>query len=150
MTAADRTAAGGASAASADAEHAAYDELCLYTLAHGDATFIHQHVVDAFMVQHADESTKPIGLIFGLLGLYLKVERGCTGRQVQQMHMLLARRKREWPRVTLPQERGALTVLDVMQAPPGPERDRAIDAWCAAVWAPWQGSRDVLAGLLEG
>ena len=130
-------------------ERAAYDELCLYTMARGDATFIHQHVVDAFIVQHADASTKPIGLTFGLLGLYLKLERGCTGRQVQLMHMALARRKREWPRFVLPNERGAMTAIDVMRTPPGSERDRAIDAWCAAVWAPWQGSRDVLAKLLE-
>lgn len=147
MTAAERTAAGGPSAI--DPERAAYDELCLYTLARGDAAFIHQHVVDAFIVQHADASTKPIGLTFGLLGLYLRVERGSTGRQVQLMHMALARRKHEWPRFALPKERGVMTAIDVMKAPPGPERDRAIDAWCAAVWAPWQESRVALAKLLE-
>jgi len=35
------------------AEQAARDELSAYTLTHGDADFIHQHVVDAFAAQHA-------------------------------------------------------------------------------------------------
>ena len=38
----------------------AFDELCAYTLQRGDAAFIHQHVVDAFAAQQADENTKPI------------------------------------------------------------------------------------------
>ena len=50
----------------------AYDELSAYTLMRGDATFMHQHVVDAFAVQYSDEQTKPIKLTFGLVGLYLK------------------------------------------------------------------------------
>ena len=41
-------------------DQAAYEELCYYTLAHGDPAFIHQHVVDAFAAQTADENIKPI------------------------------------------------------------------------------------------
>ena len=37
------------------ADEDAYNELCCYTLTHGDPAFIHQHVVDAFAVQTADE-----------------------------------------------------------------------------------------------
>ena len=39
-----------------------YEELAFYTLAHGDPAFIHQHVVDAWMLQTADETTKPIAI----------------------------------------------------------------------------------------
>jgi hypothetical protein len=46
----------------------AYDELQCYTLAHADPSFIHQHLVDAFTVQHADERTKPIALTFAPVG----------------------------------------------------------------------------------
>jgi hypothetical protein len=42
-------------------EQQAYDELQCYTLGHSDPGFIHQHVVDAWAAQHADERTKPIG-----------------------------------------------------------------------------------------
>ena len=56
-------------------EQDAYNDLCGYTLTHGGATFIHQHVVDAFAAQRADEQSKPIGVTFALVGLYLHVER---------------------------------------------------------------------------
>lgn len=46
-------------------------EFTCYTLAHRDPAFLHQHVVDAFAAQHADDSTKPITLVFALVGLYL-------------------------------------------------------------------------------
>ena len=59
---------------------------------------------------------------------------GSTGRWVQRVHMQMAQRKRTWPSWTLPRERGACTAVDVMRAAPGPERDRAIDAWCVSVW----------------
>jgi len=125
----------------------AYDELASYTLSHGDRAFIHQHVVDAFAAQHATPSTKPIALAFALIGLYLHVERGFTGRQVQRAHMTLAKRSRDWPTFALPDERGALTALDVMAAPAGVERDRAIDAWCAAVWAAYRDVASSVAAL---
>src|SRR5262249_34900967 len=64
-----------------------YHELCYYTLAHGDPSFIHQHVVDAFAAQNSGEHDKPIRLTFALVGLYLHVERGLSGRQVQRAHM---------------------------------------------------------------
>ena len=102
----------------------AYDELQGYTLMLRDEAFIHQHVVDAWMAQHAHESTKPIGLTFALIGLYLHFERGFSGRQVQLAHMALGRRKREWPIFPLPADRGGITAVEVIAAPPGPERDR--------------------------
>src|SRR6185436_12792978 len=117
-----------------------FHELCFYTLAHGHPSFIHQHVVDAYAAQTADESTKPLKVAFALFGLCLHVEHRYTGRQVQQAHMRLARRRRDWPRFPLPAETGSVTVRDVLAAEPGPSRDRAIDAWAASVWAGWKDS----------
>jgi hypothetical protein len=49
-----------------------YNELLYYTLCHQDiGYFIHQHVVDAYTAQTADNNTKPIAIIFALVGLYL-------------------------------------------------------------------------------
>src|SRR5437763_1785831 len=107
-----------------DPEDELYHQLCAYTLTHPDPAFIHQLVVDAFTAQHAGEATKPIALTFALVGLYLHCERGYSGKQVQHVHMLLARRHAQWPRFEVPANRGALTVGDVMEAPPGPERDQ--------------------------
>ena|SRR5437867_2618944 len=129
-------------------EQDAYHELCCYTMAHGDASFIHQHVVDAFAAQHADEHSKPIGVTFALVGLYLHVEKQFSGRQVQRVHMQLGRRKHSWPALALPPHRGVMTAVDVMAAPAGPERDHAIHAWCASVWEALAGNRQTVADLL--
>ena len=130
-------------------EQQAYDELRYYTLNLGDPAFIHQHVVDAWVAQHADEGTKPIALAFALVGLYLRLERGFDGRQVQRVHMLLARRKRRWPSFPLPRERGSVTAVQAVAASAGPERNRAIDAWCASVWAAFGDSHRAVAELLK-
>ena len=115
-------------------EQDAYHELCAYTLTHGDASFIHQHVVDAWAAQSAHSGSKPISVAFSLAGLYLHLERGFTGREVQVAHMRLGRRKSVWPRFDLPANRGTVTVVDVMGEPGGGQRDQAIERWCASVW----------------
>lgn len=126
-----------------------YNALCCYTLAHGDPAFIHQHVVDAFAAQHADERSKPIGVAFALIGLYLHVIRGFSGREVQRAHMTLAKRKRTWPAFALSRERGDVTVADVMSKAAGPERDAAIDEWCASVWSAYRDSHQTVVELLR-
>jgi uncharacterized protein DUF5946 len=121
---------------------ALYHELCSYTLSLRDPGFIHQHVVDAYVAQTATDGSKPIGVAFALVGLYLHVERGQDGRHVQLVHMKLGKRRREWPRFALPAERTATTVREVLAAEPGVARDRAIHAWSAAVWADWNDSHE--------
>ena len=130
-------------------ERDAYNELQGYTLGLGDERFVHQYVVDAWMAQHADERTKPIGLTFALVGLYLHVQRGFSGRQVQRAHMFLGRSRRTWPSFPLPEERGSMTAAEVIAAEPGPERNRAIHAWCASVWESYRESHQAVAELLK-
>jgi hypothetical protein len=127
-----------------------YHHLLAYTLAHTDPAFPHQHVIDAHTIQCADEQAKPIAVAFALAGLYLHVERGFTGRDVQRVHMLMARDRRSWPRFELPSDRGALTEADVMTAPAGAERDAAIHAWCVSVWNACLSTRIQLVQLLHG
>lgn len=129
-------------------EQDAYNELCAYTLTHGDREFIHQHVVDAFAAQHANEQSKPIVVAFALVGLYLLIEKGFSGREVQRAHMRLGQNKRSWPAFILPAERGSITVVDVMAAAEGPERDSAIHAWCKSVWSAFAANRDRVHQLL--
>ncbi|MFI5182050.1 MAG: DUF5946 family protein [Thermoanaerobaculia bacterium] len=131
------------------AEQEAYHALSAYTLELGDAGFIHQHVVDAFALQQANEKSKAIQVTFALVGLYLLIEKGFTGREVQRAHMRLAKRKRTWPVFVLPFDRGSMTAKDVMVAPEGPERDAAIHAWCASVWAAFAKNRETIADLLR-
>lgn len=130
-------------------EQDAYDELRYYALAHHDVdAFIRQHVVDAFTAQQATAQTKPIALTFSLVGLYLTVEKGFSGRQVQQVHTELASVKQTWPVFVLPMERGPLTVFDVVAAPGGVERDAAIRAWCRSVWEAYRESHQRVVDLL--
>ena len=123
----------------------AYYELACYTLVHPDPSFIHQYIVDAYAAQHANAHSKPISVAFALAGLYLHLQRGYSGRQVQQAHMRLARKKQSWPHFTLSTDRGAMTVADVLRAAPGAARDEAIDRWSASVWAAWRDSHDQVA-----
>jgi Family of unknown function (DUF5946) len=131
-------------------EEEAYHELCGYTLTLGDPAFIHQHVVDAFAAQTANADTKPIKLTFALIGLYLHLEQGFNGREVQRAHMSLAREKRSWPAFTLPEKRGSVTANEVLGRPAGPERERAIDLWCAAVWETFCTADVNTAGVVRG
>ena len=112
-------------------------ELSYYTLAHGDPRFIHQHLVDAYGAQHVRDSKSTIGAAFALAGLYLAVERRFTGRQVQQMHIVMARASKEWPRFAPPRDAGLLTVADVLAVEPGPGRDQRLMDWCQSIWAAW-------------
>ena len=124
-----------------------YNELAYYTLAHPDPSFIHQHLVDAFAAQTADENTKHIKITFALIGLYLHVEKQFTGKQVQRVHMALGRRKRHWPSIMLPTNRGTIGAADVLAA--RPNLDQAIRAWCESVWHAYRDSRQQLIELLR-
>jgi hypothetical protein len=126
-------------------------ELNAYTLARGDreSSFIHQLAVDAYGAQHVAVDSRPIGLAFALIGLYLACERGYTGRQVQRMHMLLARRSKTWPQFSPPLHAGDVTVLDVMRAPPGEERDAALRRWGCSVWQAWKHEHERVRTVFE-
>jgi hypothetical protein len=132
-----------------DATREAYDALYVYTMGRGRELFILQHVVDAFGAQTANENSKPIGVTFALVGLYLHVEKGYSGRQVQRVHMQLGQRKRQWPIHPLPRDRGTMTAADVLSVPEGSDRDLAIDAWCRSVWAAFRDSRQMIVELLR-
>jgi len=92
-----------------------YFDLTCWTLVRQDGRFVHQHAVDAYAAQHVGERMRPITTAFALIGLYLAVERGYTGRQVQLVHMKIGRR-RDWPRLEPPKDRGELTVMDILLA----------------------------------
>jgi hypothetical protein len=88
-------------------------------------------------------------LAFALVGLYLAAERQYSGRNVQRVHTPLARRRKPWPTFGIPEHRGAITVRDVMDVPPGPERDEAIRRWAVNVWQAYSGQRDEVLDLLK-
>jgi hypothetical protein len=130
-------------------EQELYNALACYTLSLADPEFIHQHIVDAFGAQRADEKTKPIGVAFALAGLYLHLEKNYTGRQVQLAHIQMAERRKKWPRLELPLYRGDVTVADVLRAACGKERREMIRKWCICVWDAYEDSHDIVAALVN-
>jgi hypothetical protein len=130
-------------------EQALYDELALYTLTHPSPRFIHQHVVDACSAQQADEHTKWITLYFALVGLYLFVEKNYTGKQIQNEHIRLSNRPKEFIPFPLPLFRGHITIQDVLAQDPGIERDQAIADWCASVWQAYSAARYLIVEYVD-
>jgi hypothetical protein len=130
-----------------DEVRAAYDEVYVYSTRRPG--FLLQHIIDAFAVQSATVGSKRIGVIFGLIGLCLHVEKNFSGTQVQKVHTQLGRNKREWPSIDFPKDRGAITVLNVLKAPEGTERDLAIHHWCRSVWLAFAANRDIIVELLR-
>lgn len=118
-----------------------YLELTYYTVAKGDPAFIHQYAVDAYAAQHTGENTPPMTTAFALFGLYLATEKQFTGKQVQRVHMALARYKTDWPRLEMPESPGTVTVRDVLDADPGETRDAMLVAWMRSVWQTWEASQ---------
>lgn len=127
----------------------AFHELTYYTISHHDPSFIHQYAVDAFAAQYADKNTKDITLIFALIGLYLHLEKNFTGKEVQNAHINLGKFKKEWPRLALPKNRGAVTVYHVISVPEGTERDKAIKKWSASVWEAYANVHADIASVVQ-
>lgn len=123
-------------------------DLTYYTLALGDPFFIHQVSVDTYAAQHAGPQVKPISTAFALAGLYLVFERDFSGRQVQRVHMEMARRRRAWPRFEPPETRAMMTVQEVVLAPDA-QKQAAILDWGRAVWETWKGDNTSISGLLS-
>jgi hypothetical protein len=125
-----------------------FHQLSLYTLQDGGPEFLHQTAVDAFTAQQADEESKAIAVVFALIGLYLHVEKGFTGGQVQRAHMRLAGKRKQWPRLALPDDRGRIRVSDVLAEPPGTARDAKIQDWCVSVWNSFRDVRPAIVRLV--
>ena len=119
-------------------EQERWHELMACTLTLGDPGFIHQHVIDAYTAQNATRDSKPIAVVFALVGLYLHLDRGFNGREVQQAHMRLATPRRTWSMPELPKHRGAIRVGDVLAAVPGDEFEVMVDVWCMSVWQRYE------------
>lgn len=126
-----------------------YNELASYTLAHPSPSFIHQHIVDAFAAQTADAQTKPIKILFALIGLYLYLEKNYSGKEVQLAHMKIGRTKMVWPKFSLPENRGEITISDVLQKNAGGERDIEIRNWCVSVWNAYAASHKEVKSFLD-
>jgi hypothetical protein len=126
---------------------ALYFDLTYYTLSLGDQYFIHQLAVDAYAASHSGENVKAISTTFAIIGLYLVWDRGFTGRQVQQAHIQLAQKNKFWPRISIPREKSAVRVIDVVTVPDMEKQDM-IKKWSKSVWEIWMPEKENIASML--
>jgi len=61
-----------------------------------------------------------------------------------QAHMKLARNKKVWTMLDLPEQRGSITVSDVLRTEPGQAKDLIIREWCASVRDAYKNWHDVI------
>jgi hypothetical protein len=134
--------------ASAECRSLIYD-LSFYTLERRYTFFIHQVAVDAYGAQHYKEGAPTIGLAFALIGLCLLLEHAYTGKEVQDAHIRLAQKNKDWPLFTVPEKRGMLTVADALASSPGNERDAAIIRWASSVWDAYKHEKESVEVLLK-
>jgi hypothetical protein len=115
-----------------------HNELTAYFMLNPDITFSAQHAVDAYGAQHSGGVTKTITTAYSLIGLYLAVEHGYTGRQVQLAHMELAKKKIQWPSLDLPTKHYSISVADVLKSEEGSYRIEMLMKWATHIWDTWE------------
>jgi hypothetical protein len=113
-----------------------FGEITTDYLTRNDPDFLYQLAVDSYGAQHVGEATPNIGTAFSLIGLYLALECEYSGRRVQRAHMILAKRKRKWPRMESPSFAGTINVGEVLKETEG-RRDRMLKVWGRSVWEAW-------------
>jgi len=113
-----------------------------------DEEFIQQMSIDTYEAQHAGGTTKNIAGAFGLIGLYLSLEKGFSGKEVQRAHMDLANRSKEWPRFGPSPSKWKMTVKNVVDA--GPKKSKKmIHLWAKATWKEWEFEKERIIGLMN-
>ena len=121
-----------------------YNQLAFYTLSHNGNDFIHQHLVDAYTIQTANENTKPIAIIYALAGIYLHVVENYTGKEVQEAHLKMSKKSKVFPIITLPDNRGAIKISDIIKIDNPAEKDIAIHKWCETIWQAFSEQHKVI------
>ena len=101
--------------------------------------------MDAYQAQMSDSQTKSIAIVFALLGLYLFLEEEYTGREVQLMHMKIAKKKpARWPEIIFPENKGDVNIQDVLKLTSSTEKEAMIKHWCESVWNAYSESQQVV------
>jgi Family of unknown function (DUF5946) len=74
-------------------------------------------------------------LAFALVGLYLFVEKGYSGKEVQRFHTLMSKNKIEWPDFTLSSYNSeTVDIFTVLATKSEKGRVEMIEKWCVSVW----------------
>ncbi len=133
-----------------EACHALYGEVLGYEHEHlAELGGWHQLLVDTYGAQHVGPRSPAITGAFGLIGLYLTLERGWTGLRVRAAHQALAARYRDWPLLGRPPEAASMTVQDLAFAGTPAEYVEVLHDWAGTVWASWRREHPRIAELVR-
>jgi len=61
----------------------------------------------------------------------------------------MSKNKKVWPAVKPPERRGEISISDVLETPPGIQRDLMIKRWCNSVWQAFIESHDIISSLVK-
>lgn len=114
-----------------------------------DRDFIHQLAIDTYEAQHGGGKTKNISTAFGLIGLYLALEKKYNGREVQKAHIVLANRTKDWPRFDPPTHNFEITIKDVLEPKNEKKLNGLIRLWADSTWKSWTTERDNIIRLVD-
>ena len=107
----------------------------------------HQLTVDAYAAQHPGAGR--MGLVYGLVGLHMTLDRGIAGVDVRTMHQRMTDTVAYWPDLAPPDHRGALTVADVALAADVDEHADLVTRWAREVWRAWRTAHHAIATLTD-
>jgi hypothetical protein len=100
---------------------------------------MHRLTVDAYAVQHPGEDTSQarnsVGIHLSRLALILV--RGWPIERANNAMVAISAMKMHYPWLTPPQNRGELTVREVLQARNSAEHHVAVRRWAKSVWEAW-------------
>ncbi|HSK95230.1 MAG TPA: DUF5946 family protein [Euzebyales bacterium] len=107
----------------------------------------HQLTVDAYAAQHP--AGNRMGLVYGLVGLHLTLDRDIAGVDVRTMHQRMTDTVVHWPDLVPPATRGAVTVADVALASGVDAHADLVTRWAQDVWRAWADAHRAIATLTD-
>ena len=100
---------------------------------------LHRLSVDTYAVQHpgvdGPQARNSVGIHLSRLELVLV--RGWPIERANDAMLSLTAKKRDYPWLTPPEQRGEVTVKDVLVARDAPEHEAAVTRWAHSAWKAW-------------
>lgn len=112
---------------------------------------LHRLTVDAYAVQHpgidCPQARNSVGI--HLSRLYLILERGWSIQRANDAMVAITAKKRTYPWVTPPNNRGAITVQDVLKSQNSSDHLHAVENWAKSAWQAWSAFHETVSRWIE-
>jgi hypothetical protein len=100
----------------------------------------HRWTVDAYAAQHPGkpDPRATSSVYLHLMALYLLIEKNKTSTEATQAMQRVTRvQKAQMTWLPIPQNLGAITVIDIIQATTAHSHDSLVKQWAQSVWRAW-------------